>query len=82
MRKYIAIALALIVIAGSISLGCISQEESKIKVGVMPDEATLPYYVAVEEGIFANHGLDMEVVPFLSAMERDSALIAGEIVAG
>jgi NitT/TauT family transport system substrate-binding protein len=82
MRKYIAIALALIVIAGSISLGCISQEESKIKVGVMPDEATLPYYVAVEEGIFANHGLDMEVVPFLSAMERDSALIAGEIDAG
>ena len=48
----------------------------------MPDEATLPYYVAVEEGIFANHGLDMEVVPFLSAMERDSALIAGEIDAG
>jgi NitT/TauT family transport system substrate-binding protein len=89
MRKYIAIALiALIIIAGSISLGCISQEDytpqegNKIKIGVMPDEATLPYYVAVEEGIFANHGLDVEVVPFLSAMERDSALIAGEIDAG
>jgi NitT/TauT family transport system substrate-binding protein len=89
MRKYIAIALiALIIIAGCISIGCISQEDytpqegNKIKIGVMPDEATLPYYVAVEEGIFANHGLDVEVVPFLSALERDSALIAGEIDAG
>ncbi|MCK4476467.1 MAG: ABC transporter substrate-binding protein [Methanophagales archaeon] len=83
MRKYIAIALiALIVIAGCISSGCISQEENKIKVGVMPDEATLPYYVAEKEGIFTNYGLDVEVVPFLSAMERDSALMAGEIDAG
>lgn len=83
MRKYIAIALiALIVIAGCISSGCISQEENKIKVGVMPDEATLPYYVAEKEGIFTNYGLDVEVVPFLSAMERDSALTAGEIDAG
>lgn len=83
MRKDIAIALiALIVIAGCTSLGCISQEESKIKIGVMPDEAALPYYVAEEEGIFANYGLDVEVVPFLSAMERDSALTAGEIDAG
>ncbi len=83
MGKYIAITLiSLIVIAGCISLGCISQEESKIKVGVMPDEATLPYYVAEREGIFANQGLDVDVVPFLSAMERDSALMAGEIDAG
>ena len=83
MRKYIAIALiALIVIAGCIFSGCISQEENKIKVGVMPDEATLPYYVAEKEGIFTNYGLDVEVVPFLSAMERDSALTAGEIDAG
>ncbi len=85
MRKHTVIALiALIVIAGCISSGCISQEqeESKIRVGVMPDEATLPYYVAEKEGIFGNYGLDVEVVPFLSAMERDSALMAGEIDAG
>ena len=33
----------------------------------------------MRDGIFTNHGLDVEIIPFQSAMERDSALIAGEI---
>ena len=87
MRKDITIALiTLIVVAGC--SGCISQEDYKeseeltIKLGVMPDEATLPYYVAEEEGLFTNHGLNVVIVPFMSAMERDAALTAGEIDAG
>jgi len=78
--------LILIAIAVVIACcGCIRKPQgggiaaTKIKIGVMPDEATLPYYVAAQEGIFTNHGLDVEIIPFLSAMERDSALIAGEI---
>ena len=86
MRREIAIILILIAIAVVIACcGCIRKPQgggiaaTKIKIGVMPDEATLPYYVAVQEGIFTNHGLNVEIIPFLSAMERDSALIAGEI---
>ena len=86
MRREIAIILILIAIAVVIACcGCIRKPQgggiaaTKIKIGVMPDEATLPYYVAAQEGIFTNHGLDVEIIPFLSAMERDSALIAGEI---
>ncbi|MCD6203221.1 MAG: ABC transporter substrate-binding protein, partial [Methanophagales archaeon] len=86
MRREIAIFLILIAIAVVIACcGCIRKPQgggiaaTKIKIGVMPDEATLPYYVAAQEGIFTNHGLDVEIIPFLSAMERDSALIAGEI---
>ena len=87
--REIEIAITLILIAIAIACcGCITntnQEEggsivaTKIKIGLMPDEATLPYYVAAQEGIFTNHGLDVEIIPFQSAMERDSALIAGEI---
>ncbi len=87
MRKEITIVLiTLIVVAGC--SGCISQEgykeseELTIKLGVMPDEATLPYHVADEEGLFTNHGLNVVIVPFMSAMERDAALTAGEIDAG
>jgi NitT/TauT family transport system substrate-binding protein len=65
--------------AGESSLEGAVEEAIAMKVGAMPDEATLPYYVAEREGIFAEHGLDVEVVPFMSAMERDSALIAAEI---
>jgi len=89
MRRGIAIILILIAIAVAIACcGCITntnQEEggsiaaTKMKIGVMPDEATLPYYVAAQEGIFTNHELNVEIIPFQSAMERDSALIAGEI---
>jgi len=86
--KLILIAVVLVIVAGC--AGCINPPQEgttaegniKMKVGAMPDEATLPYYVAEREGIFAEHGLDVEVVPFMSAMERDSALIAGEIDAG
>ena len=91
MRREIAITLILIAIAIA-CCGCITntnKEEggssivaTKIKIGLMPDEATLPYYVAAQEGIFTNHGLDVEIIPFQSAMERDSALIAGEIDGG
>ncbi len=83
------ILIAVVLLAGAGSLGCLEQPDEGtgeellvMKVGAMPDEATLPYYVAEQEGIFLNHGLDVEVVPFQSALERDSALIAGEIDAG
>ena len=50
-----------------------------IKIGVMPDEAALPYYVAERDGIFADHGVKVKVVPFQSALERDNALTDGKI---
>jgi len=83
------ILIAVVLLAGAGSLGCLEQPKEgagdallALKVGAMPDEATLPYYVAAQEGIFREHGLDVEVVPFQSALERDSALIAGRIDAG
>ena len=98
MRREIAITLILIAIAVAIACcGCITNTNTnqggegegsriatnmKIKIGALPNEATLPYYVAAQEGIFTNHGLDVEIIPFQSAMERDSALIAGEIDGG
>jgi len=87
-RRGILIVIMVLIVAGV--PGCLEQQEEAggegaaiaMKVGAMPDEATLPYYVAEREGIFAAHGLDVEVVPFMSALERDSAFIAGETDAG
>lgn len=85
--RWILIGVVVLVVAAV--PGCLEQQEVggegaaiAMKVGAMPDEATLPYYVAEREGIFAAHGLDVEVVPFMSALERDSAFIAGAIDAG
>ena len=80
MRRGIAIILILIAIAVAIACcGCITNTNTnqggggegsriatkmKIKIGSLPNEATLPYYVAAQEGIFTNHGLDVETVSY------------------
>ncbi|MCL4515788.1 MAG: MetQ/NlpA family ABC transporter substrate-binding protein [Firmicutes bacterium] len=51
---------------------------SALKIGVLPIEDTLPFYVAEKEGYFASEGVSVELVPFSSAIERDTALRAGQ----
>jgi NitT/TauT family transport system substrate-binding protein len=76
----------LIVVLGLLLLGCAqggqteqTQEKIRIKVGILPIEDALPFVVADEEGLFKKHGLEVEVVKFQSAIERDAALTSGEI---
>jgi NitT/TauT family transport system substrate-binding protein len=45
----------------------------------MPDADSLPFMVAREEGLFDKAGLDIELITFTSAQERDAALQAGGI---
>jgi len=57
-----------------------TKNESKtVKVGVLPIEDNLPFYVAEKDGIYANEGVQVELVSFASALERDAALQAGQI---
>ncbi len=50
-----------------------------IKIGVLPNEDSLPLFVAQQAGIFEKAGLGVTLVPFPSAAERDAALQAGSI---
>ena len=49
-----------------------------IKVGTLPTEDLLPYWVAAEEGLFEAHGLSVEVVPFQAATELIAGVSSGE----
>ncbi len=77
--KYILFGIILALILA----GCVAQEkkttETKIKVGILPIEDALPFVVADDEGLFKKHGVDVEVIKFQSAMERDAALTSGQI---
>jgi NitT/TauT family transport system substrate-binding protein len=82
MRPYIAIGVALVIFLS----GCAqteqiqqTQEKTRIKVGILPIEDALPFVVADEEGLFKKHGLEVEVIKFQSAIERDAALTSGEV---
>jgi len=63
----------LVVLGGS---GC---QKNSLKIGILPDEEALPIYVAEQEGLFKKHGLDVELVLFESAAERDAAIQAGAV---
>lgn len=56
-----------------------AQETPTLRLGLLPILDVLPFYVAEQAGYFAAEGVQVELVPVSSALERDQLLIAGEI---
>ncbi|MCP4114357.1 MAG: ABC transporter substrate-binding protein [Desulfobacteraceae bacterium] len=54
-------------------------EQKSIKVGYLRITPNLPFYVALEEGLFLKNGLNVEAVPFKTSNEIIEALIAKRI---
>lgn len=54
-------------------------EIKPIKLGVLPIEDNLPLYLAEAENMFGKAGLQVQLIPFDSARERDVAMQAGKI---
>lgn len=54
-------------------------EAMKMKIGILPVLDTLPLQVAVHDGLFADQGLDVELIRFSSALERDTAMQTGQL---
>ena len=52
---------------------------SKLTIGLMPETDSIPFIIAAERGYFAEEGVEVELVPFKSAMERDAALQSGNL---
>ena len=55
------------------------RQTTTLKMGLLPILDVLPFYVADQAGYFADQGLNVELVPVSSALERDQLLISGEI---
>lgn len=54
-------------------------QDVRIRFGILPVLDTLPLQVAVTDGLFAGQGLDVELIPFASALERDTAMQTGQL---
>jgi NitT/TauT family transport system substrate-binding protein len=52
---------------------------SVVRFGTLPVIQALPLFVASKKGYFKEAGINVELVPFNSAMEKDVALSAGQI---
>ena len=49
-----------------------------LRIAVLPIMDALPMFVAQQEGLFENHGLQVEFIPAASAAERDQLIVAGQ----
>src|SRR5512141_2056049 len=74
MNKRIATVLLSLILLLS---ACAPQNTATLKIAVLPIIDTLPMYVAQQDGLFAKHGVNVELVPVASAPERDQLLAAG-----
>ncbi|MBQ2641064.1 MAG: ABC transporter substrate-binding protein, partial [Lachnospiraceae bacterium] len=53
--------------------------EQPVRIGVLQIADSFPLYVAEEEGLFEENGLDVEIVEFQSASDQSVAYEAGEL---
>jgi len=72
--KKLLVAVALVLVMASFA-----RADTKIRFGILPVLDTLPLQVAVRDGLFKGQGLDVELVKFISALERDTAMQAGQL---
>jgi NitT/TauT family transport system substrate-binding protein len=89
MRRIIT-ALTALALATAMLAGCSSAETATdksaeepvlapIRIGTLPTEDALPLWAAESEGLFTDAGLEVEIITFQAAAERDAAFTAGEI---
>ncbi len=57
----------------------VSSPGEKLGVGILPVVDVLPLLVGQEKGLFEKEGIDLELISFQSALERDAALQAGRL---
>jgi NitT/TauT family transport system substrate-binding protein len=74
----IVFSLCLACVAATISVAA-SQDKIPIRFGALPVLQALPLYIAQERGLFTKAGLEVDLVPFNTAAEKDIALTAGKI---
>jgi len=76
-----ATLIAVLALAATIAapLAAAPAGSGALRIGVLPDADSLPLLVAGEEGLFAAEGVEVRLLPFKTAVERDAALQAGAI---
>lgn len=81
MKRVILLISLLIVFVLS---GCVNTEETQegaevFRIGILPDDSSIPLVIADDQGFFEEEGIEVELMLFRSAVDRDSALQANEL---
>lgn len=70
----------ILIISGLFSFwGCANAPTQTLTIGILPDLDSIPLVIAQHNGYFEEAGVEVKLIKFNSARDRDSALQAGQI---
>jgi NitT/TauT family transport system substrate-binding protein len=78
LAKFSVVFILFIILVSTVTGGAAEKPQS-FKFGTIPVLQSLPLFVASEKGFFKEQGLNVEIVLFNSAMEKDIAFTSGQI---
>jgi NitT/TauT family transport system substrate-binding protein len=87
MKRATLVILILVLVVMALLAGCGQKDKSSnkadepvsLRIGILPIIDVFPLVVAQEKGYFKELNLDVELVPFQSAVERDTAVQSGDL---
>lgn len=79
MKLKCLLPLSLLLIIAGCSTNTSQEEFTPLRIGLMPNMDSVTIAAAYELGFFENHGVDVELVPFSSARDRDAAFQTGNL---
>ena len=73
--------MSLFLVPALVLAGCTAEpeESNNLKIGSLPRVFDMIAYVAQQEGLFDKQGIEVEIVPFRSTLEMNTALITGAL---
>lgn len=77
--KQLAVGVISLLLLFLVACPGVARAEENLRIGILPVLDTLPLQVAVQEGLFKEQGLNVELVPFTSALERDTAIQSNKL---
>src|SRR5690625_5818737 len=82
MKRILAPLVVLLLSSAALAQRCEPLTGTPLRVGVLPVMNTLPLFVADQEGFYAAHGVNVELVPVESARDRSIGLQTGQLHVG
>lgn len=70
--------LPLLLIVALVAPVATAQESTRVRLAIIPVLDTLPLFIAQEAGYFEAEGLDVELIPVASPIERDQLIQTGD----
>ena len=78
-QSFSSLCLSLALLAAGLFCQTAALAADTLKIGTLPAADSLILHAAKKDGVFAAHDLDVEIVPFQSALELGAAMRAGSL---